>query len=388
MAQISLKNFPELVVLLQQDESLAKFMKLPAEQILLRWINYHLTEAGSSRRISNFGGDVTDSEIYSVLLNRLNSSCPLAKQTDAIQKANQVIKNARTVGAAPFIKPKDICDGNKKLNMSFAAQIFNACPGLVIVTEEAVLAELSGLEIEDSGDSREERVFRMWINSLNLDGVFVNDLYDDMSDGLILLRLLDHMAPGVVVWKKVTTNPDKLSRFKKVENCNLAVNLGKEPVFKFSLVNIGGLDVCDGNKKIILAYVWQLCRKYTLQVLVKLAASEGIAEMTDEKIVSWANAQVADSGKSTKMKNLKDSSLKNSIFFLDLVHALEPRAVDFTLVNAGSTDEEKMLNAKYVINCARKVGACIFLTPEDIVECKSKMLLTFVAALWEAALTR
>lgn len=27
-----------------------------------------------------------------------------------------------------------------------------------------------------------------------------------------------------------------------------------------------------------------------------------------------------------------------------------------------------MLNAKYVISCARKVGACVFLTPEDIVE--------------------
>jgi plastin-1 len=44
------------------------------------------------------------------------------------------------------------------------------------------------------------------------------------------------------------------------------------------------------------------------------------------------------------------------------------------------------LNAKYVISCARKVGATVFLTPEDIVEVKSKMIVTFVASLWTAEL--
>jgi plastin-1 len=44
------------------------------------------------------------------------------------------------------------------------------------------------------------------------------------------------------------------------------------------------------------------------------------------------------------------------------------------------------LNAKYVISCARKVGATVFLTPEDVIEVKAKMILTFVASLWTAEL--
>jgi hypothetical protein len=48
--------------------------------------------------------------------------------------------------------------------------------------------------------------------------------------------------------------------------------------------------------------------------------------------------------------------------------------------------EDLMLNAKYAISCARKVGASVFITPEDIVEVNSKMILTFVAALWTAEL--
>jgi plastin-1 len=47
-----------------------------------------------------------------------------------------------------------------------------------------------------------------------------------------------------------------------------------------------------------------------------------------------------------------------------------------------------MLNAKYAISTARKIGACVFLTPEDIVEVKSKMIMTFVSELWLAYLVR
>jgi plastin-1 len=36
---------------------------------------------------------------------------------------------------------------------------------------------------------------------------------------------------------------------------------------KFSLVGINGSDIHDGNKKLILAFYWQLIRKHTMHVL-------------------------------------------------------------------------------------------------------------------------
>lgn len=42
--------------------------------------------------------------------------------------------------------------------------------------------------------------------------------------------------------------------------------------------------------------------------------------------------QVKSSGKGSKMRNFKDSGLKNSIFLLELVAAIEPRAVDWDVV--------------------------------------------------------
>lgn len=88
------------------------------------------------------------------------------------------------------------------------------------------------------------------------------------------------------------------------------------------------------------------------------------------------------------MRNFKDKSLSTSIFYLELITAIEPQAIDWTVVTAGSTPEEQTLNAKYAISSARKLGACVFLTHEDVVEVKSKMLVTFIASVWMADLQR
>lgn len=198
-----------------------------------------------------------DCEVYSILTTQLNSTlCTPARETDGIQRASHVIRNAKSLGVDVFIQPRDICDGNKKLNISFVAQIFNVCPGLVLTEQVAV--DLSALELDDAGDSREERTFRLWINSLNIDNLYVNDLFAEMEDGVALLKILDAVQPGSVNPKKINQAPK--SRYKKVENANYAVDICKNE-FKFSMINVGGLDIVDGKKKMILAIIWQLVQR-------------------------------------------------------------------------------------------------------------------------------
>ena len=45
-------------------------MKLSPEEILLRWVNYHLEKSGSNKRIRNFGNDISVSfqEMYNHLV--------------------------------------------------------------------------------------------------------------------------------------------------------------------------------------------------------------------------------------------------------------------------------------------------------------------------------
>lgn len=372
---INLKNHPELMRLLLDGESLEEFMKLPPDQILLRWVNYHLRAAGHPKTVNNFSSDLQDATAYSVLLHHIApEQCDLCHESTPEERAAHVIRNARRLEVETFLKPRDITSGNPKLNMSFVAQLFNTCPALDVVAEE--LKQLEEILYDDVGDTREERVFRMWINSLAIDGVYINHLFSDMRDGINLLKVFEKIEKGIVSWQKV--NLVAPNKFKQVENCNYCVVLGKQ--MKFSLVNIGGADIFEGAKKLILSVIWQSMRYQQLKLLSELA--KGRSEITDKDIIDWANAKVRSGGRiKSQIVAFRDTTLSDALYLLDLVHAVEPRAVNWDQVAQGKTDDEKAGNAKYAISCAQKIGATVFLTYEDIVEVKPKMMMTFVASL-------
>ena len=61
------------------------------------------------------------------------------------------------------------------------------------------------------------------------------------------------IKPGIVNWDKVNRAPFKIAiggNMKKIENCNYAVELGKQ--LKFSLVGIGGEDIRNGTRTLVL----------------------------------------------------------------------------------------------------------------------------------------
>jgi len=369
LASINLKNHPYLVRLLEPGETLEDLLKLSPEQILIRWVNYHLKNAGSNRRINNFGNDIKDSEVYTLLLNQLApKKCDKTalNESNTTKRAEMVLNNAAKIDCRKFVRPRDIVAGNPKLNLAFVANMFNTCPGLEPVEEQEVVID---------EETREEKAFRNWMNSLGVDP-FVNNLYEDLRDGLILLQILDKIEPGIVDWNKVNkTKP--LNKFKQVENCNYAVLLGKQ--LKFSLVGVAGSDINAGNKKLTLAVVWQAMRYFVLTFLKKM--SKNGREITDTDITQWCNQKVRDAGKSKSMDSFKDKSLSDSLFIMDLLWSCQPDSVNYDLVNAGKTDEEKMLNAQYAVSCARKMGCAVFCLWEDIVEVKDKMMLTFFGSI-------
>lgn len=388
LSAINLKEHPELIRLLRDDETLADLLKMPAEKLLLRWFNYHLKEAGHKRRVKNFGKDVQDSECYTILLNHINpAKCDkkALNMTDQLGRAGQVLKNAKNCGVKVFIKPKDIVGANERLNLAFTASVFNHMPGLDPITEEEE-ANLAGMMEDDVGDMREERAFRMWINTLGIGDVYINNLFDDCSDGLVLLKVLNKLKPGIVSWKKVEKRPK--NKFKKIANCNYVVVLGKS--LKYSLVATGGSDIVDKNKKLILGLVWQMMRMHTIDFLNELGKSKGV-KITDEYIVEWANKQVKmstdDNGREcNQIGKFNDSCLRDGNYLIDLLAAVSPKIIDWEIVTEGVSDEDALLNARYAISIARKLGATIFLLPEDIVEVRSKMIMTFIAAVMMVAL--
>ena len=63
----------------------------------------------------------------------------------------------------------------------------------------------------------------MWINSLGLEDLYVNSLFEECKEGMLLLQVMDHVSPGCVDWTKVEKKAGK-NQIKRTMNCSTAVN--------------------------------------------------------------------------------------------------------------------------------------------------------------------
>ncbi|KAF6144998.1 hypothetical protein GIB67_013349 [Kingdonia uniflora] len=377
LADLNLKKTPQLVELVDDSKDVEELMGLAPEKVLLKWMNFHLKKAGFKRPITNFSADVKDGEAYAYLLNVLAPEhCnPATLDTkDPTERAKLILEHAEKMKCKKYITPKDIVEGSPNLNLAFVAHIFHHRNGLSVNNNSISFAEMMP---DDVQVSREERCFRLWINSLGI-VTYINNVFEDVRNGWVLLEVLDKVSPGSVYWKQASKPPIKMP-FRKVENCNQVVRIGKQ--LRFSLVNVAGSDIVQGNKKLILAFLWQLMRFNMLQLLKNLRFHSRGKEMTDADILNWANTKVKSTGRTSRIESFKDKSLSNGIFFLDLLSAVEPRIVNWNVVTKGESDEEKKLNSTYIISVARKLGCSIFLLPEDIIEVNQKMILTLIASI-------
>lgn len=375
--KINLIDHPELFRLLEEGESLDAFRKQPPENILLRWFNYHLKKANHPRRVNNFSEDVKDSVNYTVLLNQIAPQhcdrAPLDEQS-LERRADMVLTNAEKLGCRRFIHPRDIVAGNHKLNLSFVAALFNAWPALEPPPQEDLSKLQVLIEEENSAESREERAFRNWINNLGIEG-HIDNLFTDLQDGTILLQVLDRIRPGIVAWTRVNRAPKLV--FKKTENTDYACELSRAVGCK--IVGFSGRNITEGHKLYTLALVWQLMRIFILNFLKEMAHTQG-RDITEANLVEMANQKLTSAGKPSRIRDFRDPAIRNGIPLIDLVAAIEPRAITEEMIKRGDSAEDKTMNAKYAIAAARKIGCAIFCVHEDITEGKDKLIMTFVGS--------
>ncbi|KAI6181280.1 hypothetical protein M3Y98_00812000 [Aphelenchoides besseyi] len=377
--EIDLVHVPGLFRLLREGETLDDLRRLTPEQILIRWVNYHMDRAGVGRHLSNFTSDVTDSEIYTHLIHQIAPSAagvslsPLNVQGN-VNRANSMLNEANKIQCREFVTANDVATGNYKLNLAFVANMFNRYPALPDPdADEIITTDMEGIE-----ETREEKTYRNWMNSLGVDP-YVHFLYSDLQNGLVMFELFEFIRPGIVNWKRVVKVFRKLQgMMDQIQNCNYAIELGKQ--LNFSLVGIQGKDIYDGNQTLTLALVWQLMRAYTLTVLAQCAQS-GDRLATDREIINWVNEKLKSSGKDSRIKSFQDSAISNAWPVLHLIDAIKPGTINYELVQSNGGPEANLENAKYAITSGRKIGAKIYALPEDIVEVQPKMVLTVFATL-------
>lgn len=129
---IQLKDVPEIMRLAKENEELSDLNKLPAETILIRWMNFHLRNA-EQKEIQNLGKDLTDSRALLYVLNQLDKKeCTLEAidEADELKRAENMVHQSRKIHVADVASAQDLIKGNAKVNTIFVAEIFNTRHGL------------------------------------------------------------------------------------------------------------------------------------------------------------------------------------------------------------------------------------------------------------------
>jgi hypothetical protein len=376
--KMNLGDCAELYRLLEEGEEPSALGKLKPEEILVRWINYHLRKNGQDdKQVKNLGKDLINSHALTHVLNRLDKDkCSLDSLSgdDNTAKASAVIANSIAIGVPDLISPEDITSGEEKVLTLYVAYMFNTKHGLEELTEEEYAK--CALVDDDIEGSREERAFRLWVNSLNIPGIYIDDLYDGLSDGWTLCKVVDKVQPGVIEWKNVAEVPKNYT-FGNPSNIGEAIKGCKHKDMGLKMIGIGQNEIHKKVKKEILATAWSICKTSYLKI---------IGGKTEKDLVAWANERVGS--KAEPIKNLTDkANLSSGKFWISLIASIEPRGVDEDLVTAGESEDDQKMNAKYAISLARSIGAVVFMIWEEMVAANGKQNLIFAATLFELAET-
>ena len=100
---------------------------------------------------------------------------------DLLERAEVMLEQAEKIKSRAFVTAKDVVKGQERLNLAFVANLFNNFPALDPPKED-IVEEFNTIE-----ETREEKMYRNWINSLGVNPQ-VNYLYSDLCDGLIIFQ--------------------------------------------------------------------------------------------------------------------------------------------------------------------------------------------------------
>jgi Ca2+-binding EF-hand superfamily protein len=195
--------------------------------------------------------------------------------------------------------------------------------------------------------------------------VQVNDIVADLSDGIMLIHLLEILSQESL--GRYAARP-KL-RVQRFENVNIALEFIKSR--KIQLTNIGAEDIVDGNRKIILGLIWTLILRFTISDINDqgLSAREGLLLWCQRKTACYDEVDVRDFS----------ASWNNGLAFCALLDIHRPDLIDYDELD--KSDHRGNMQLAFDI-ASKEIGIPDLLDVEDVCDVAKpdeRSLMTYIA---------
>uniref|UniRef100_A0A3Q3K894 Calponin-homology (CH) domain-containing protein n=1 Tax=Monopterus albus TaxID=43700 RepID=A0A3Q3K894_MONAL len=257
-------------------------------------------------------------------------------------------------------------------------------------------------ESQNEQEAVQKRTFTKWINShlaKHKPPLEVNDLFEDIKDGVKLLALLEVLSGQRLPCEQGR----QLKRIHWVSNIGAALKFLEGR--KIKLVNIHATDIADGRPSIVLGLIWTVILYFQIEELTSNLPALQALSNSNSSVESIANSETGSPPMKRKVVNkfqgnakkallrwvqctaakqygieVKDfgPSWRDGVAFQSVVHAIRPDLVDMEAVRRRSNREN--LEEAFAL-AENELGIPRLLDPEDVDVDKpdEKSIMTYVA---------
>ena len=223
-------------------------------------------------------------------------------------------------------------------------------------TNSAKLFERSRIRaLADERESVQKKTFTKWVNShLNRVGCKIQDLYVDLRDGKMLIKLLE------VLSGERLPNPTKgKMRIHCLENVDKSLMFLNEQ--RVHLENVGAHDIVDGNPRLTLGLIWTIILRFQIQDITVEQVEGSETKSAKDALLLWCQMKTAGYP-NVNVRNFT-SSWKDGLAFNALIHKHRPDLVEYNqLIKANPIHN---LNNAFSV-AENKLGLTPLLDAEDV----------------------
>uniref|UniRef100_A0A158QA40 Spectrin beta chain n=1 Tax=Enterobius vermicularis TaxID=51028 RepID=A0A158QA40_ENTVE len=228
-------------------------------------------------------------------------------------------------------------------------------------------------QLQDERVHIQKKTFTKWCNSfLNRIKMEIDDLFVDVGDGVILMKLLEIISGDKL--GKPNRGP---MRVQKIENLNKSLDFLKRK--NIQLENIGAEDILDKNERLILGLIWTIILRYqidNISIPVDDEEETGERKHAKDALLLWCQRKTAGY-QNVKVENFT-TSWRNGLAFNALIHAHRPDLIDYESLSA--QDPVRNLNNAFDV-AEREFEIARLLDAEDVnvVHPDEKSIITYVS---------
>ncbi|XP_075382260.1 spectrin beta chain, non-erythrocytic 2 [Mycteria americana] len=227
--------------------------------------------------------------------------------------------------------------------------------------------------LADEREAVQKKTFTKWVNSHLARGTCrLGDLYSDLRDGRMLLRLLE-----VLSGEQLPKPTKGRMRIHCLENVDKALQFLKEQ--RVHLENVGSHDIVDGNHRLTLGLVWTIILRFQIQDISVETEDNKEKKSAKDALLLWCQMKTA--GYPNVNVHNFTTSWRDGLAFNAIIHKHRPDLVDM--------DTLRRCNAHYNLQSAfnlaeRELGLTKLLDPEDVNvdQPDEKSIITYVATFY------